>query len=127
HHPPRRARHGCRLRRCRPHHGLQPWRVRCRRITGGSAQEPGGQPHLSWTEARVTLLALDDVHTYYGDSYVLQGVNLDVPEHSVIGLLGRNGVGKTTTIRSIAGFTAPRRGAISLAGENIAGLPPYRI
>jgi len=75
----------------------------------------------------VTLLTLDDVHTYYGDSYVLQGVNLDVPEHSVIGLLGRNGVGKTTTIRSIAGFTAPRRGAIRLAGENIAGLPAYRI
>ena len=75
----------------------------------------------------MTLLALEEVHTYYGDSYVLQGVSLDLPEHSVVGLLGRNGVGKTTTIRSIAGFTAPRRGAIRLDGVNIAGRAPYRI
>lgn len=75
----------------------------------------------------MSLLALEDVHTYYGDSYVLQGISLDLPEHSVIGLLGRNGVGKTTTIRSIAGFTAPRRGRIVLDGTDITGLPPYRI
>ena len=75
----------------------------------------------------MTLLALEEVHTYYGDSYVLQGVSLDLPAHSVVGLLGRNGVGKTTTIRSIAGFTAPRRGAIRLDGVNIAGRAPYRI
>jgi branched-chain amino acid transport system ATP-binding protein len=75
----------------------------------------------------MSLLTLEDVHTYYGDSYVLQGVNLDLPEHSVIGLLGRNGVGKSTTIRSIAGFSAPRRGRIMLDGSDIAGLPPYRI
>jgi branched-chain amino acid transport system ATP-binding protein len=75
----------------------------------------------------VTQLLLDEVHTYYGESYVLQGVSLALPEHSVVGLLGRNGVGKTTTIRSIVGFTPPRRGTIRLDGENIAGLPPYRI
>jgi branched-chain amino acid transport system ATP-binding protein len=75
----------------------------------------------------VTLLSLQDVHTYYGDSYVLQGINLEVEEHSIVGLLGRNGVGKTTTIRSIVGFTAPRRGVIRFEGANIAGQPPYRI
>ena len=56
----------------------------------------------------MTLLRLNDLHSYYGDSYVLQGVNLELKEHSIVGLLGRNGVGKTTTIRSIAGFMAPR-------------------
>jgi branched-chain amino acid transport system ATP-binding protein len=75
----------------------------------------------------LTQLVLEDVHTYYGESYVLQGVSLALPEHSVVGLLGRNGVGKTTTIRSIVGFTPPRRGTVRLDGENIAGLPPYRI
>jgi branched-chain amino acid transport system ATP-binding protein len=75
----------------------------------------------------VTQLLLDGVHTYYGESYVLQGVSLTLPQHSVVGLLGRNGVGKTTTIRSIIGFTPPRRGTIRLDGEHIAGLPPYRI
>jgi branched-chain amino acid transport system ATP-binding protein len=75
----------------------------------------------------VTELVLDDVHSYYGDSYVLQGVCLTLPEHSVVGLLGRNGVGKTTTIRSIVGFTPPRRGSIYFDDKSIAGLPPYRI
>jgi branched-chain amino acid transport system ATP-binding protein len=75
----------------------------------------------------MSLLKLEDVHTYYGDSYVLQGVNLALEEHSIVGLLGRNGVGKTTTIRSIAGFMAPRRGAIWFDREDIAGRAPYRI
>jgi branched-chain amino acid transport system ATP-binding protein len=75
----------------------------------------------------VTHLLLDEVHTYYGESYVLQGISLALPEHSVVGLLGRNGVGKTTTVRSIVGFTPPRRGTIQLNGKNIAGLPPFRI
>jgi branched-chain amino acid transport system ATP-binding protein len=75
----------------------------------------------------MSLLKLEDVHGYYGDSYVLQGVNLELPEHAVVGLLGRNGVGKTTTIRAIAGFLAPRRGRIVFDGRDIAGLAPYRI
>jgi branched-chain amino acid transport system ATP-binding protein len=75
----------------------------------------------------MTLLRLNDLHSYYGDSYVLQGVNLELKEHSIVGLLGRNGVGKTTTIRSIAGFMAPRRGTIRFDGEDIAGRAPYRI
>jgi branched-chain amino acid transport system ATP-binding protein len=73
------------------------------------------------------MLHLEDVHTYYGDSYILQGVSLEVPDRSVVAVLGRNGVGKTTLIRSIIGFTPPRRGRILLADADIAHLPAHRI
>jgi branched-chain amino acid transport system ATP-binding protein len=73
------------------------------------------------------MLKLLDVHTYYGESYVLQGICLEVKENSVVALLGRNGVGKTTAIRSIIGFTVPRRGAIHLKGIDVVGLPSYKI
>ena len=73
------------------------------------------------------MLELIDVHTYYGGSYVLQGISLQVKEGSVIALLGRNGMGKTTTIRSIIGFTPPRRGVIRFKGRDITGLPPHKI
>jgi len=72
-------------------------------------------------------LQVIDIHTYYGDSYVLQGVSLEVRENSVVALLGRNGMGKTTTIRSIIGFTPPRRGTVRFKGIDISGLEPYRI
>jgi branched-chain amino acid transport system ATP-binding protein len=77
--------------------------------------------------ASEALLAVDDVHTYYGDSYVLQGVTLDVPRGRIVAMLGRNGMGKTTLIRSIAGLTPPRRGTIAYRGQPISGLPPYEI
>jgi branched-chain amino acid transport system ATP-binding protein len=73
------------------------------------------------------LLAVDDIHTYYGDSYVLQGVSLSVPRGRIVALLGRNGMGKTTLIRSVAGLTPPRRGTITFDGRSLAGRPPYRI
>jgi branched-chain amino acid transport system ATP-binding protein len=73
------------------------------------------------------ILEVRDIHTYYGESHVLQGVSLDVPEGRVVALLGRNGVGKTTLMRSIIGFTPPRRGSIRYRGEEIAGLPSHRI
>jgi branched-chain amino acid transport system ATP-binding protein len=73
------------------------------------------------------VLEVKDVHTYYSDSYVLQGITLDVFKESVITLLGRNGVGKTTLIRSICGFTPPRRGKIIFKGRDITHLPPYLI
>jgi branched-chain amino acid transport system ATP-binding protein len=74
-----------------------------------------------------TLLAVEDVHTYYGESHVLQGVSFAVPKGSVVALLGRNGAGKTTTLRSIMRLTPPKRGMISFAGRALAGLPPYRV
>ncbi|MGD0235112.1 MAG: ABC transporter ATP-binding protein [Syntrophorhabdales bacterium] len=73
------------------------------------------------------MLQLIDVHTYYGDSYVLQGVSLEVGKASVVALLGRNGMGKTTTIYSIIGFTRPRQGRILFKGVNISGLEPFKI
>ena len=56
------------------------------------------------------MLKVDDIHTYYGDSYILQGISLFVPKGTVVALLGRNGMGKTTLIRSVIGFTPPRKG-----------------
>ena len=71
-------------------------------------------------------LAVADVHTYYGDSHVLHGVSLGVAPGEVVAILGRNGMGKTTLIRSVVGFTPPRHGRVHLAGEDITGWPPFR-
>ncbi len=66
------------------------------------------------------------MHTYYGDSYVLQGISLRVEKGQVVGILGRNGMGKTTLIRSIIGFTPPRQGRVLFKGRNITAWPSYR-
>ena len=73
------------------------------------------------------MLELLDIHTYYRESYVLCGVSLKIPEGSVVALLGRNGMGKTTTIRSIIGLTPPRRGRVLYGEKNITFLPPEKI
>lgn len=73
------------------------------------------------------ILEVDDVHTYYGESHVLHGVGLTVARGEAVALLGRNGVGKTTLIRTIVGFTPARRGAVRLDGRDITRLPPHRI
>ena len=73
------------------------------------------------------MLTIDDIHTWYGDSYVLQGVSLEVKDATVVALLGRNGMGKTTTIRSIMGLTPPKKGSISFNGHELVGLPSYKI
>ena len=73
------------------------------------------------------MLEVAGVHTYYGDSHVLHGVSLTVADGEVLTILGRNGMGKTTLIRSIIGFTAPRQGTVRLKGEDVAGWPPYRL
>jgi branched-chain amino acid transport system ATP-binding protein len=73
------------------------------------------------------MLTLIDVHTYYSDSYVLQGISLELKEGSAVTLLGRNGMGKTTTIRSIIGFTPPRSGSIIFEEKNVIGLKPHKI
>ena len=72
-------------------------------------------------------LRLSGVDTYYGDGQVLHEVALAVPPASVLGLLGRNGAGKTTCLHSVIGFCPPRRGDIRLFGDPIAGLPPETI
>ncbi len=73
------------------------------------------------------LLSVNDIHTYYGDSYVIQGVSLNVSAGQIVALLGRNGMGKTTIIRSIAGLTPPRQGTITFQGNAIVGYAPYKI
>ena len=69
-------------------------------------------------------LRIRDVDTYYGDSHVLHGVGFALQGGRLLGLLGRNGAGKTTCMSTIMGFLRPRRGAINLFGENVAGLAP---
>ena len=73
------------------------------------------------------LLQLDDVHTYYGTIHALKGVSLDVDEGEIVTLIGSNGAGKSTTLRSISGLTPPRAGSIRFAGEEIGETPPQDI
>jgi branched-chain amino acid transport system ATP-binding protein len=73
------------------------------------------------------VLELSDIHTLYGESHVLQGISLNVDQGSVVALLGRNGMGKTTTIRSIIGLTPPRSGMVRFKGKDITGLQPFQI
>jgi branched-chain amino acid transport system ATP-binding protein len=73
------------------------------------------------------LLAVTDIHTYYGDSYVLQGLSLSLSNGRIAAILGRNGMGKTTLVRSVAGLTPPRRGEVLFRGRSLRGMPPYAI
>lgn len=73
------------------------------------------------------MLEVIDIHTYYEESHILHGVSLKVGKGSVGALVGRNGMGKTTTIRSIIGFNPPRQGAIRFRGTDIAGIQAFRI
>jgi len=72
------------------------------------------------------MLEVRDIHTYYGDSHVLQGVSLSMERGQVVGILGRNGMGKTTLIRSIIGFTPPRRGQVLFKSRDITAWPSNR-
>jgi branched-chain amino acid transport system ATP-binding protein len=73
------------------------------------------------------LLEASDLHTYYGPSHILRGISLAVRRGEAISLMGRNGMGKTTTLRSLVGLTAPRRGKVALCGREITGRPPHEI
>ena len=73
------------------------------------------------------LLEASDLHTYYGVSHVLHGVSFSISEGETVSLMGRNGMGKTTTIRSVLGLTPPRAGTVRLRGANVTGWPAHRI
>jgi branched-chain amino acid transport system ATP-binding protein len=73
------------------------------------------------------LLTVSEIHTYYGDSYVLQGVSFTLHKGQIVAILGRNGMGKTTLIRSVAGLTPPRSGDIVYRDKSLRGQPPYTI
>jgi branched-chain amino acid transport system ATP-binding protein len=79
------------------------------------------------TAARDAVLQVEDIYTAYGLSQVLFGVSLEVGRGECVCLLGRNGVGKTTTMRSIIGLTPPRRGRVVWKGREVTGRPPYQI
>ena len=73
------------------------------------------------------LLAVEDIHTYYGKSHILHGVSMEVGNGEVVGLLGRNGVGKSTTLKSVAGLVHPSGGEVRFEGRPITRLPAHRV
>lgn len=73
------------------------------------------------------LLEVRDLHAYYGTSHVLQGISLTVEEKEIVGLLGRNGMGKSTTLKSIVGLVRPKSGEVIFQGKDLAGHPPFRV
>jgi branched-chain amino acid transport system ATP-binding protein len=75
----------------------------------------------------MAFLEVDDIHTYYGNIQALKGISLRVEEGECVTLIGSNGAGKSTTLRSVSGLTPPRTGSIRLAGEEISMLPPQEI
>ena len=73
----------------------------------------------------MAILEVHDIHTYYGDTHVLHGLSLELQQGQILGLLGRNGVGKTTLVNSIVGFNPPRRGRIVFKGNEITQSPSF--
>jgi branched-chain amino acid transport system ATP-binding protein len=73
------------------------------------------------------LLRVDNIHTYYGKSHILHGVSLEVGKAEVVGLLGRNGVGKSTTLKAIAGLVHPSQGEVLFQGRPITRMPAHRM
>ena len=92
-----------------------------------SVQETSAQQTRAAAVEPETLVAIEDVHTYYGKSHILHGVSLRVGRGEVVGLLGRNGVGKSTTLKTIMGLVRPAEGKVLLSGTPIGGLPAHRL
>jgi branched-chain amino acid transport system ATP-binding protein len=92
-----------------------------------SAMAPSTLNESSLAESAVPLVRVADVHTYYGKSHILHGVSLDVAPGEVVGLLGRNGVGKSTTLKTIMGLVRPSQGSVQFGGRSISGTPPHKL
>ncbi|HQU13978.1 MAG TPA: ATP-binding cassette domain-containing protein, partial [Thermodesulfobacteriota bacterium] len=73
------------------------------------------------------MLQVEAIHSYYGESYVVQGISMVLKEGEILTLLGRNGAGKTTTLRSIVGLKPPRRGKIVFMGREITRMKPFEV
>src|SRR5271170_7774095 len=90
---------------------------------GGVAALSGNASEAAGT----VLLAVEAIHTYYGKSHILHGVSLEVGRGEVVGLLGRNGVGKSTTLKAIVGLVQPSRGRVLFEGRPITNLPAHKL
>jgi branched-chain amino acid transport system ATP-binding protein len=78
-------------------------------------------------ESAASLVDVEGVHTYYGKSHILHGVSLNVAPGEVVGLLGRNGVGKSTTLKTIMGLVRPSQGTVQFKGITVNGTPPHKL
>jgi branched-chain amino acid transport system ATP-binding protein len=74
-----------------------------------------------------SVLEITDIHSYYGQIHALKGISLEVRDGEIVTLIGSNGAGKSTTLRTISGLLAPRTGSIKLRGEEIAGVPAHKV
>jgi branched-chain amino acid transport system ATP-binding protein len=88
---------------------------------------PAASPPIAATDSAEPLIRVEDIHTYYGKSHILHGVSLEVGPGEVVGLLGRNGVGKSTTLKTIMGLVRPSHGTVLLDGNAITGLPSHKV
>ena len=132
HHSPDRARHGGGVRARRPHHRAGLWPRHRLGRAGDDPRQCRGARGLSRRAggdvmAEPPLLEVSDIETSYGQSQVLFGISLAIAPGEMVTLMGRNGMGKTTTVRSIMGLTPATAGSIRFAGEDIRGLPSYRV
>src|SRR4029453_1429515 len=93
----------------------------------GHPRSHPGQPPRARGVSEDVMLEVDGVHTFYAKSHILQGVSLQVAAGEVVGLIGRNGVGKSTTLKTIMGLVRPSQGRITFEGRDIAGTAPYRL
>ena len=85
------------------------------------------QPQANGGSNAGVILDVQDIHTYYGSIHALKGISIQVMEGEIVSLIGANGAGKSTTLRSINGLNRPRSGVIRFKGENITSAPPHRI
>src|SRR5690242_4400758 len=83
--------------------------------------------HSSFPEDIMPLLELDNVHTYYGNIHALKGVTIAVEQGEIVCLIGSNGAGKSTTLKTISGLLQPRQGEVRLEGQKISGLPAHKV
>ncbi|HEU0164005.1 MAG TPA: ATP-binding cassette domain-containing protein, partial [Thermomicrobiales bacterium] len=92
-----------------------------------SVVSPGATPATTSTAATAPVLALDNVHTYYGHIHALQGLTLHVDAGEIVTLIGANGAGKSTTLKTISGLLSPRSGQITFEGRKINGMPAHKV
>jgi len=92
-----------------------------------SAIAPSTLAQSASAESAAPLVRVEDVHTYYGKSHILHGVSLNVAPGEVVGLLGRNGVGKSTTLKTIMGLVRPSQGTVRFDGISINATPPHKL